>query len=251
MRPSLLIVLVAALRGPACAQTPVLSYQVVNVYPHDIRGFTQGLLFHDGYLYESTGNYSRSSVRKVELTSGKVLQKVALPKEYFGEGLVLWREKLIQLTWQSRIALVYDLATFRQVSSFVYPTEGWGITQDGKQLIMSDGSELLFFRDPQTFKETRRLTVRDRGESVKSLNELEYIRGEIWANIWGSERIARISPKTGDVLSWVDLKGLKDRILKENSLADVLNGIAWDAKRDRLFVTGKWWPKLFEIQVKR
>ncbi len=239
------------LPGLVYAQTPVFSYQVVKVYPHDIHAFTQGLLFHDGYLYESTGNYSRSSVRKVEIESGKVLQNAGLPKEYFGEGLVLWRDHLIQLTWQSRIALVYDRATFRQVRSFVYPTEGWGITQDGRQLIMSDGSEILFFRDPQTFQETRRLAVRDRGEQVKNLNELEYIRGEIWANVWGTERIARISPKTGAVVAWVDLKGLKDRVVKENSLADVLNGIAWDAKRDRLFVTGKWWTRLFEIQVKR
>lgn len=233
----------------AAQQAPTLRHRVVNTFPHDIRAFTQGLAYHDGYLYEGTGNYGRSSVRKVEIETGKVLQRTDLPARYFGEGITIFGEKLIQITWQTRIAFVYDLRTLKQTGSFVYPTEGWGLTHDGKRLIMSDGSATLYFRDPLTFRETGRLEVREGRESLPNLNELEFVKGEIWANVWQSERIARISPRTGQVLSWVGLQGLRDQVLRENPYADVLNGIAWDPRRDRLFVTGKWWTKLFEIQV--
>ena len=189
----------------------------------------------------------RSSIRKVELSTGKVLQKVDLPPPYFGEGIVLWKDKIIQLTWQTRIGFVYDRETMRQIRSFTYGVEGWGLTHDGRRLIESDGTATLHFWDPETFKEIGRLEVKDRGVPVPNLNELEYVRGEIYANIWQTERIARISPATGAVLGWIDLQGLLSDA--ERARTDVLNGIAYDAKGNRLFVTGKEWPKLFEIQI--
>jgi len=223
------------------------GYTIVHTYPHDPDAFTQGLVYDNGYLYEGTGLDGRSSLRKVELSTGRVLQHLELPSGYFGEGIVLWKDKVIQLTWKSKIGFVYDRDTFRQLRTFTYSREGWGITQDGKRLIMSDGSSSLFFWDPETLAETGHLDVDDKGRAVSNLNELEYIRGEIYANVWQTDRIARISLTTGHVLGWVDLAGLlTDR---ERSQADVLNGIAYDAKSRRLFVTGKLWPKLFEIQV--
>jgi glutamine cyclotransferase len=223
------------------------GYKIVHDYPHDREAFTQGLLYHDGFLYETTGMEGKSSLRKVDLTTGKVLQRVDLPGAYFGEGLALWKDKLIQLTWKSKIGFVYDRATFRQIGSFNYSREGWGITQDGKRLIMSDGTSTLYFWDPETFKEIGHLDVTDNGKPVKNLNELEYVRGEIYANVWMTERIARISPATGRVLGWIDLPGLLTPA--ERSQTDVMNGIAYDAKQNRLFVTGKNWPKLFEIAM--
>jgi glutaminyl-peptide cyclotransferase len=223
------------------------GYKIVHTYPHDRDAFTQGLLYHEGFLYEATGIEGKSSLRKVELTTGKVLQRVDLPGAYFGEGLALWKDKLIQLTWKSKIGFVYDRATFRQIRTFNYSREGWGITQDGKRLIMSDGSSTLYFWDPETFKEVGHLDVTDKGKPVPELNELEYVRGEIYANVWMTERIARISPATGRVLGWIDLPGLLTPA--ERASTDVLNGIAYDAKQNRLFVTGKRWPKLFEIAM--
>jgi len=223
------------------------GYKIVQTYPHDPHAYTQGLVYADGFLYEGTGQYNESSLRKVELSTGKVVQRVDLPGAYFGEGIVLWKDKIIQLTWQSRIGFVYDRATFKQLRTFTYSREGWGITHDGKRLIMSDGSSSLFFWDPETLKETGKLDVSDKGSPVTNLNELEYIHGEIYANVYQTDRIARISPKTGAVLGWIDLTGLLTP--GEKSRADVLNGIAYDAKSNRLFVTGKWWPKLFEIRV--
>ena len=217
--------------------------KIVRTYPHDPEAFTQGLLYADGFLYEATGLEGKSSLRKVELTTGKVLQRVDLPGAYFGEGLALWKDKLIQLTWKSKIGFVYDRATFRQLRTFTYSREGWGITQDGKRLIMSDGSSTLYFWDPETFKEIGHLDVTDKGRPVPELNELEYIRGEIYANVWQTDRIARISPSTGQVLGWIDLKGLLTQA--ERGRTDVLNGIAYDAKQNRLFVTGKLWPETF------
>ena len=225
---------------------PVSGYKVVHAYPHDPDAFTQGLLYADGYLYEGTGMNGHSSVRKVELSTGKVLQKTDLPNAYFGEGLVLWKDKLIELTWQSKIGFVYDRATFRQIGSFTYGRDGWGITQDGKRLIMSDGSSTLYFWDPETFKETGHLDVDDKGRPVQELNELEYIHGEIYANVWRTDRIARISPSTGHVLGWINLSGLWSG---SDDAQKTLNGIAYDSKQNRLFVTGKLWPTLFEIQV--
>jgi glutamine cyclotransferase len=223
------------------------GFRIVHTYPHDPHAYTQGLLFHNGVLYESTGVEGESSVRKVDIATGKVLQKIDLPSAYFGEGLVLWKDKLIQLTWRSRIGFVYDLATFKQLRTFSYSREGWGITHDGKRLIMSDGSAYLFFWDPETFRETGSLEVTDKGQPVTNLNELEYIHGEIYANIYQTDRIARISPSTGRVLAWIDLPGLLTA--SQRAHTDVLNGIAYDAKQSRLFITGKYWPKLFEIQV--
>ena len=223
------------------------GYKVVNTYPHDPGAFTQGLVFYDGYLYEGTGMEGESSVRKVELNTGKVVQKIDVPRPYFGEGIVLWKDKLIELTWRTKIGFVYDRATFKQLRTFTYNREGWGITQDGKRLIMSDGSATLYFWDPETLKEIGYLDVVDKGSPVQDLNELEFIKGEIYANVWMTDRIARISPATGRVIGWIDLTGLLSA--EERRRTDVLNGIAYDAKQGRLFVTGKRWPKLFEIRL--
>lgn len=225
------------------------AYTIVNVYPHDPDAFTQGLLYADGVLYESTGLYGRSSLRRVELTTGAVLQKRELSEEYFAEGLTLFGERLIQLTWQNRIGFIYDRATFEPMGTFTYSTEGWGITHDGRQLIMSDGSATLRFLDPDTFAVRREVMVTDGGRPVVQLNELEYVNGEILANVWQTDRIARIDAVTGRVLGWLDLSGLLSP--EERQFTDVLNGIAYDAETDRLFVTGKLWPKLFEIKLVR
>jgi glutamine cyclotransferase len=225
----------------------VAGYQVVKVYPHDRRAFTQGLQYLDGVLYEGTGQNGQSGIRKVKLETGEVLQHQPLDAKYFGEGITVWKNTIVQLTWQSEIGFVYDKATFRQTGSFRYQGEGWGLTHDGTRLILSDGSAVLRFLDPATFKETGRLTVRDGTTVVKHLNELEFVKGEILANVWQTQRVARISPKTGDVTGWIDLGGLLDP--REAAGTDVLNGIAYDAAGDRLFVTGKWWPKLFEIKI--
>jgi glutamine cyclotransferase len=235
LAPVLLLLLVGA------------GFRIVHTYPHDRDAFTQGLVYHDGFLYEGTGLEGKSSLRKVDLTTGQVLQRVDLPHAYFGEGIVIWKDKVIQLTWRSRIGFVYELATFKQLRTFNYSREGWGITQDGKRLIMSDGSASLFFWNPETLEETGRLPVDDNGRPVSNLNELEYIHGEIYANVWQSDRIARISPATGHVISWIDLAPLRAEL--RTSRDDVLNGIAYDVKQNRLFVTGKNWSKLFEIRL--
>jgi glutamine cyclotransferase len=224
------------------------SYRVIHVYPHDPQAYTQGLIYIDGHLYESTGLNGRSSVRMIDLESGQVLKERDVPEKYFAEGLTNWGSNLVQLTWQSHIGFVYDRATFRLLRSFQYPWEGWGLAQDGKYLILSDGTPTLRFLDPNTFQEVRRITVTDHGEPVKQLNELEYIHGEIYSNVWYSNKIARISPQTGKVLGWIDLSGIISAIELRSDDA-VLNGIAYDAQHDRLFVTGKLWPRLFEIKV--
>ncbi|MGO9936039.1 MAG: glutaminyl-peptide cyclotransferase [Terracidiphilus sp.] len=224
------------------------TYRVVHAYPHDQQAFTQGLIYVDGHLYESTGIQGKSSLREEDLDTGRILQFQDVPSKYFAEGLTDWGSTLIQLTWQSHIALVYDRATFRFLRSFQYDGEGWGLAHDAKNLILSDGSATLRFFDPATFRETRRITVKDHGKSVDQLNELEFIHGQIYANIWHSDRIARISPATGAVLGWIDLGNLLPAS-QHSSAEAVLNGIAYDAAHDRIFVTGKLWPKLFEIQV--
>jgi glutaminyl-peptide cyclotransferase len=229
------------------ASTPVAGYKVVNVYPHDRRAFTQGLQYVDGVLFEGTGQHGQSGIRRVKLETGEVLQQQPLDSKYFGEGITVWRDTIVQLTWQSEIGFVYDKASFKQTRSFSYTGEGWGLTNDGTRLIMSDGSAAIRFLDPTTFKETGRITVKDSGVAVSHLNELEVVKGEILANVWQTPRLARISPKTGAVVGWIDLTGLLDP--REAVGTDVLNGIAYDAKGDRLFVTGKWWPKLFEIRI--
>jgi len=226
--------------------TPVYSYKVVNTYPHDRRAFTQGIVYQDGVLYESTGLRGRSSLRRVELESGRVLERRTLLPPYFAEGIAILDERIYQLTWTSGVGFVYERESMELVREFRYGLEGWGMTQDGESLIVSDGSSTLYFWDPDTLLETRRLTVRDGGVRVEKLNELEFIDGEIYANLWMQERIARISPETGKVLSWIDLTGILE---KRSGHEDVLNGIAWDETGKRLFVTGKLWPKLFEIEL--
>ncbi len=228
-------------------EIPVYTYEVINTYPHDANAFTQGLVLDGDTLYEGTGLNGRSSLRRVDLASGQVLQQINLAPEYFGEGITVWEEQIIQLTWQSQHGFVYDKATFDQLAEFTYPTQGWGITHDGQRLIMSDGSATIYFWDPTTFTPVDSIDVYDLNGPVASLNELEYINGEIWANIWQTDRIARIDPVTGQVLAWVDLSGLLTPA--ERAQADVLNGIAYAPTQDRLFVTGKLWPKLFEIRL--
>jgi len=227
---------------------PTDTYQVVHAYPHDAQAFTQGLIYLDGHLYESTGIKGQSSLRMEELETGRILEFHEVPSQYFAEGLTDWGSTLIQLTWVTHIALVYDRTTFHQLRTFTYPGEGWGLTQDGTSLILSDGTASLRFLDPATFRELRRITVRDHGAPVTELNELEFIHGQVYANIWHTDRIARIDPASGKVLGWIDLAGLLPKDQRSNPEA-VLNGIAWDDQHQRLFVTGKLWPKIFEIKL--
>lgn len=227
---------------------PVVGYRIVNTYPHDPSAFTQGLVFADGVLYEGTGLRGQSSLRKVDLRTGTILQVRQLPVRFFGEGITIYGNRVIQLTWRAKVGFVYHKQTFQLLDTFNYSTEGWGITHDGRSLIISDGTSTLYLLDPQTFREVGRLEVHTRDGPVSRLNELEYVQGEIYANIWKTDRIARISPQTGEVAGWIDL----ERLLKPEDRyrrIDVLNGIAYDVKNDRLFVTGKLWPKLFEIEL--
>ncbi|MDP1572096.1 MAG: glutaminyl-peptide cyclotransferase [Vicinamibacterales bacterium] len=231
------------------AAAPVYGHRVITSYPHDPAAFTQGLLYRDGVLYESTGLYGESSLRRVELETGKVLQRISVPRQYFAEGLALVGDALVQLTWQEHTGLVYDRRTFQQRRTFTYPTEGWGIDYDERGgLVMSDGSDRLSFLDPQTFAVVRTLPVVDAGRPVTNLNELEWIEGEIWANVWMTDRLVRINPSTGVVASWVNLDTLWPRAERPPT-ADVLNGIAYDRDRRRIFVTGKNWPRLYHIAV--
>jgi len=235
---------------PIGSRAPVAGYRVRHAYPHDPRAFTQGIEYRGGVLYEGTGLNGQSTVRRVELTTGKVLQQVAVPPEHFGEGITTWGETILQLTWQSQIGFVYDRTSFKKLRTFRYTGEGWGLTHDATQLIMSDGSASLRFLDPKTFTETRRLLVTDAGIVVRDLNELEWVDGEIYANVWQTNFIARISPSSGRVLGWIDLTGLLSPE-EQHGGADVLNGIAYDSAGKRLFVTGKLWPKVFEIGISR
>jgi glutaminyl-peptide cyclotransferase len=229
---------------------PTYSYQVVKVYPHDSNAFTQGLIFHDGKLVESTGQEGRSSLRSVELETGKVLNKVDVPSPYFAEGITLLNNKVYQLTWQHELGFIYDYKSFQNIGHFAYNGEGWGLTTDGRALIMSDGSNQIRFLDPDSFQVTKTIAVFDGNSSVNELNELEYIHGEIYANIWHDWRVAIINPTTGRVTGWIDLTNLlsPNELLSEEA---VLNGIAYDEESNRLFVTGKLWPKLFEIKINR
>ena len=233
----------------ASGTLPQYKYTVVKTYSHDRRAFTQGLQYVGGILYEGTGNHGQSSIRKVKLETGEVLQQRDLSKEHFGEGIAIWKSELFQLTWQSGIGFVYDASTFAPKRTFRYSGEGWGLTQDSDGLIMSDGTDTLRFIEPATFKERRRLKVTALGQPVRQLNELEYVKGEIFANLWMTDTVARIDPATGKVTGWIDLSNLLTPA--ERAQTDVLNGIAFDAAADRLFVTGKWWPKLFEIKLVR
>lgn len=228
---------------------PVYGYTVVRTYPHDPRAFTQGLQYLDGVFYEGTGQHGDSRIRMVKLETGEVLQQRALAKEHFGEGITVWHDELFQLTWQSGIGFVYDRETFRPTRTFRYTGEGWGLTKDADGLVMSDGTDALRFINPATFSERRRVKVTAAGAPVRNLNELEYVKGEIFANVWMTDFVARIDPASGRVTGWIDLAHLLTE--RERAATDVMNGIAYDAAGDRLFVTGKWWPKLFEIKLVR
>ena len=227
--------------------TPVHGYDVVNDYPHDPDAYTQGLVFRDGFLFESTGLYSNSTLRRVALKTGKVLQRHVLDGADFGEGLADWDDSLLQLTWRSNVAFAYDLRSFRLRGSFPITGEGWGLTHDRHRLIMSDGTSRLRFMEPATFRELGHVEVHDMGRRVDRLNELEFVKGAVYANVWKTDRIAVIDPGSGRITAWIDLTGLYTP--RGRSGNNVLNGIAYDAASDRLFVTGKRWPRVFEIKV--
>jgi len=226
-----------------------VEWEVVNSYPHDPDAFLQGLVWHDNGFYEGTGLNGRSSLRQVEFPSGKVLKKVDIPQEFFGEGIALVNDHLIQLTWQSHKGFVYDRQTFNKIREFSYPTEGWGLTYDGKNLILSDGSSSLFFLDPETFQTVRKIDVTLNGSPLRRLNELEYINGEIWSNVWQTDQIVRIDPTSGKVTSYLDMAGILTRQYRTGN-EDVLNGIAYDPQQKRIFISGKQWPRIFEIRLK-
>jgi glutamine cyclotransferase len=253
-----ILVVTIAIATYACAPVsqagvPEYTFEVVHSYPHDRTAFTEGLFYLDGFLYESTGIEGASSVRKVRLETGEVVQRHDLPSAYFGEGIIQWKDRLIQLTYKTEVGFVYNLSTFETERRFEYPGEGWAMTQDGKNIFMSDGTAQIRIWDPETLQELRRITVTDQGQPVPNVNELESVKGEIYANIWETDRIARIDPATGRVVGWIDLAGLlspNERLAGPEG-TDVLNGIAYDAKGNRLFVTGKRWPKLFEIRLVR
>jgi len=226
--------------------TNVRPYRVIRSYPHDRQAFTQGLAYEGGFFYEGTGLHGRSSLRKVDPASGHVLKEIRLEPSHFGEGIAVFGERIVQLTWLSHLGFVYDKTSFRLLSTFAYPWEGWGVTHNGERLILSDGTNALRFLDSQNFREVATLGVHDERGPVTGLNELEYVQGVIYANVWPTDRIAVIHPRTGRVEAWLDLRGLLGKA--DSQGADVLNGIAYDAWGGRLFVTGKLWPKVFEIQ---
>jgi|SRR5688500_14979236 len=236
------------------AKIPEYTYQIVKTYPHDPKAFTQGLIFHDGFLYEGTGGKNGdpfySSVRKVEIETGKVLQKFDLSRDFFGEGITILNGKIYQLTWREGMGFVYDLNDFKLLKEFRYSGEGWGLTNDGANLIMSDGTHVIRFVNPENFETTRTLSVfNEKGKPLMYINELEYIKGEIWANVWQEGKIVRIDPANGKLLGIINLEKLTDEQMDKDEDADVLNGIAYDEAADRLFITGKKWKNLFEIKV--
>ena len=252
----------AAIANPAktSADIPVYTYEIINQFKHDSKAFTQGLVVHNGFFYESTGEYGDSTLRKVEIESGKVLQKQDLSEDYFAEGITILNGKLYQITWKENTAFVYDLNDFKLLKEFRYQGEGWGLTNDGKNLILSDGTHVIRFLDPETFQIVRTISVfREAGKPLLDLNELEYVKGEIWANIWRAfdpqilgkpNYIARIDPNSGKILGWIDLGNISPDDVKRDPSSNTLNGIAYDEAADRIFVTGKKWKKLFEIKVK-
>jgi glutamine cyclotransferase len=240
--------LLAQSSSRAAGKPAEYTFKVVHVFPHDSQAFTQGLVYHDGFLYEGTGLNGRSSVRKVALETGTVVKQVELAPEFFGEGITVYKNEIVQITWQSQIGFVYSLSDFHLLRRFSYTGEGWGLATHGNEILMSDGSSEIRVLNAETFKEKRRIKVHDGAAPVTELNELEFVEGEIFANVWHTDRIARISPVTGRVLGWIDLKGILSPIYRAGPDA-VLNGIAYDAQHKRLFVTGKLWPSIFEIQI--
>ena len=245
------ILLLLALAAPAAAQAPTVPVQqaeVVATFPHDPRAFTEGLLYHGGYIYEATGEPGRSSIRKVDLATGKVLRSVAIPPPTFGEGIAVWKNQIISLTWKQQTGWRWSLDGFRKIGTIHYPGEGWAMTMMGGDIVMSDGTPQLRIIDPATFKEKRRITVTYNGRPINQINEVEFVDGQILANIWQTNLIARINPATGKIMGFIDVTGLTERIHPTDP-DDVPNGIAWDAKGKRLFVTGKDWPTLFQIKL--
>jgi glutaminyl-peptide cyclotransferase len=243
---------VVSFRPAAASDSNVPEYRVrvVHVYPHDRNAFTQGLEYRDGFLYEGTGLYGRSTLRQEELKTGKVIREMRLPQKYFGEGITVLGGQIDELTWKAQTGFEYTQAAFHLLRTFSYTGEGWGLTNDGKEIFMSDGTAQIRCLDPHTLGELRRFTVHEGAREIKFLNELEWVRGEIFANVWETDRIARISPDDGRVLGWIDASGL---LAAEDQAepVDVLNGIAYDSKGDRLFLTGKLWPKLFQVELVR
>lgn len=231
-------------------QPDLYSYRIVNAYPHDKQAYTQGLLYHEGYFFESTGGEGKSSLRKVEIETGEVLKIQRLESKFFGEGLVVFKGRLYQLTWKNNVGFVYDIESFEEIKRVHYTTQGWGLTSNGEELIMSDGTNKLYFLEPEYFTVQSSIEVYDDRNHVWQLNELEYINGEIWANIYTTNRIARIDPNTGKVLAYIDLSGILSPEDDHPELAE-MNGIAWDEENERLFITGKNWPRLFEIRIFR
>lgn len=236
--------------APSKASTPTYGYRVVRMYPHDTKAYTEGLFFLDGFLYESTGMIGASFIRKLDLKTGKVLQQTELAPPDYGEGIVAWKRHLIQLTWQSQHGYIYDLKSFRRIGSFSYPGEGWGLTHDGKRIYMSDGTPRIRVLDPITLKQVGKIEVTLEGKPLAQLNELEWVKGKLYANVWLTHVIVEIDPASGYVVGIIDLAGLgPDPRTLSDPTNDVLNGIAYDAKKDRLIVTGKRWPKLYEIKL--
>jgi len=241
---------ISLLSGSCANAAPVYGYKIIATYPHSTESYTEGFFYLDGIFYESTGINGHSAVMAIAPETGRILQRHDLPSEYFGEGIIDWGSNVYQWTWKSHVCFVYDRFSLQLVKQFTYTGEGWGMTRTAKELITSDGTATLRFRDPETFRESRHILVRDGGKMVSQLNELEFIKGEIYANIWHSDRIARISPLDGHMIAWIDLSGLLPADQRPDA-ESVLNGIAYDPQHDRLFVTGKRWPQVFEIEIIR
>lgn len=233
-------------KAPGLVQ--ISTYQIVNTFSHNPENFTEGLVYENGFIYEGTGRYGTSSLQQVDLETGNALKFLPLSAQYFGEGITIHEDKIFQLTWESHLGFVYDKESFSLIGNFNFSTEGWGLTNDGKNLILSDGTSTLHLLDPETFTETGTILVMDNNGLIENLNELEFIRGEIYANVWPTEKIVRIDPHTGQVTGWIDLGGILSPEAATRPV-DALNGIAYDAENDRLFVTGKYWPNLFEIKL--
>ena len=231
------------------AQTPLTPYKVIKIHPHDTAAFTQGLLFHDGFLYEGTGHYTQSRIRRVDIKSGHTQQEWEIPDQLFGEGLTLWQDYLFSISWRSGVGFVLNRKSLKPIGYFNYKGDGWGLTDDETHLYMTDGTDRIYVRDPETFRVVKTIDVKDQGRPIIKLNELEWINGEIWANIWKENRIARIDPATGQVKAWLDLSDIVARTKGADNIDKVLNGIAFDPQTGRVFVTGKYWPSLYELDI--